>query len=313
MKIKFNKPKFKTISLTNNEATGEFVLSNLNRGFATTLGNGIRRTLISSIVGAAVYAVQIEGIKHEFQSIAGVEEDVVKIILNLKKLILKISDDEPVVLKLNAKTTGPVKASDLVCPVGVEILSPDLVIAHIAKGGNLEMAIHAQNGRGYATNDENKAFSTTIGLIAIDSNYSPIRAVNFNVKEIHTTKLDMLEKLILQIDTDGSISAKKALEESAQILISYLLLLTDVEKLEEIETVISQEVVQPKNKSLEMTLEELDFSQRSYNALRRAGYTRLGEIAQLTKQKIREIKNLGKKSIDEVEEKLHEKGLRFKD
>ncbi len=314
MKKVFEKPTFITKSLTANDTQGTFVISNLSRGYGTTIANSLRRTLISSIESPAPVAVKIAGAKHEFQALEGVEEDVVNIILNLKNLVVEFEGDEAITLKLKTTKTGKVTAKEFEVPANAELISKDLEIANLEKGGVLDIELIVAKGRGYARAEENKSYAESIGFIAMDANFSPVESANFEINEINTQKIDIMEEIVLDIKTSGAISAKKALEQAADILISHYILLTDIDSLEEHSSVI-QETSQQDNKMqqiLNTTLEELDLSQRSYNALKRAGHERIEDISKLSLAQLTETKNLGKKSVHEVVEKLEELGFEIK-
>ncbi len=305
MESLFEKPVFKIIEENKKNNHGIFEVSNLVHGFGVTLGNSIRRVLISSIEGAAVVAIKINGIRHQFESIPGIKEDVLKIILNLKKLVLKINDKNLVNLTLNVNKKGEVKAADFSSVPGVEIISKDLVIATLVDDVEFNLEIMAINGRGYAHEKENKKYISVLDWIAIDSNFSPIEIVNFQVEEINTSQYELMEKLTIDIQTNGSIVPKIALEQSAQIMISYFLLLSDVSSIEEFETLIHEKPVEVENnKNLDLIIDDLDFSQRSSNALKKKGFKTLRDISKLDREKLNQIDNLGQKSVQEIIEKL---------
>ena len=314
MKNIFEKPIFKTISESSNQSQGEFIISNLSRGYGTTIGNSLRRTLISSIQGAAPVAVKIAGVKHEFQTLKGCEEDVINIILNLKNLVVKFEGDEPIILRLKATKEGKVTAKDFEVPPNAGITSKNLVIAHLEEDGVLDLELIVAKGRGYSLASENKKFTSEVGYIPMDANFSPIESVNFGVSEINTNKVDIMEEIKLSLSTNGSLSAKEAIEQSASILISHYMLLNDLADLEDISSVIQEkpEVDNKIEQVMETTLEELDFSQRSYNALKRAGHEKIRDISSLTLAQLSDTRNLGKKSVDEVKEKLEQLGFEIK-
>ncbi len=314
MKNLFEKPTFKTKATSADQSQGVFVISNLSRGYGTTIANSLRRTLVSSIQGAAPVAVKITGAKHEFQALEGCEEDVVSIILNLKNLVVKFEGDEPVILKLNVTKEGPVTSKSFEVPPNAEIVSKKLEIAHLEKDGALEMEVIVAKGRGYTLAEENKSYTSEVGYIAMDSNFSPVESVNFDVEEINTNKIDISEEIVVDVKTNGALSAKAALEEASEILISHYMLLTDLTSLEEVSSVIKETSEQESKTQqiMEMTLEELDLSQRSYNALKRAGHEKVSDIANLSLAQLTYTKNLGKKSVDEVVEKVGQLGFEIK-
>ncbi|ATZ20678.1 DNA-directed RNA polymerase subunit alpha [Mesoplasma coleopterae] len=312
----FNKPEFGIVKESPNKFYGKFEAAPLERGFAVTLGNALRRTLLSSTPGASVFAIKIAGAQHEFTSISGIEENVTRIVLNVKKLILKIdnaiySDDETVELKVGTSTIGPVTAGSLVLPAGVEVLNKDLVIANVAEGGNLDLVLYAKNSRGYKTFKENKELKDVVpGMITIDSNYSPIIKVAYGSTPINLGKAQDFEKLILEVETDGSILASDAVSLASKILISHFDVFTTLA--EEVEEVAIMGVETVEEKELDKPVEELEFTQRSLNCLKRAGISTLRELVSKTEDEIQDIRNLGRKSLKEIKDKVATLELTFK-
>ena len=300
-----------------NENYGRFVIEPLERGFGLTLGNALRRVLLSALPGASIYAIEVEGAQHEFSSLPGIEEDVTSIILNLKDLVLKIdeTDASNKRLEINVEGKKDVTGADIVCPTGVEVVNKDVVLAHVAEGGKLHMVLHARNGRGYVTGEQNKVLhpNFSVGVIATDSNYSPVRKANYvvdNTRVGHDSKFD---KLTLEVWTNGSILPDEAIALSAKLLMFHFENFLDLnQKFEEIQ-LVKDEVVEEEETFDNLNIEDLDLSIRSSNCLKRAGILTVQELTQKTEAEMMKIRNLGKKSLLEVKNKLAEKGLYFKD
>jgi len=307
--IEIEKPKIETVAVNDDGTYGKFVVEPLERGYGTTLGNSLRRILLSSLPGAAVTSVQIDGVLHEFSTVPGVLEDVTEIILNLKGLSLKIHSDEEKVLEIDADGEGNVLAGDIRADSDVEILNPDLHIATLAEGARLHMRIFAGRGRGYVQADRNKREDQPIGVIPIDSIYTPITRVNYSVENTRVGQVTNYDKLTLEVWTDGSIRPEEAVSLGAKILTEHLMLfvgLTDEAK--DAEIMVEKEE-DKKEKVLEMTIEELDLSVRSYNCLKRAGINTVQELITKTEEDMMKVRNLGRKSLEEVQEKLQELNL----
>ena len=299
------------------ENYGRFVIEPLERGFGQTLGNSLRRVLLSSLPGASLYAVEVEGARHEFTALEGVEEDVTSIVLNLKDLVLRIpeEDDGNKRLEINAQGPMTVTAKDISLPAGVEVVNPDLVIAHLVEGGSLHMVLHARNGRGYVTGEQNKISHSglQLGTISTDSNYSPVRKANYTVENTRVGHDSRFDKLTIEIWTDGSILPQEALAKAAQILIAHLDKFLDVADITRDINIEKDEEQVEENKYENFTIEELDLSVRSYNCLKRAGIQTILELTDKTEEEMMKVKNLGKKSLKEIKEKLVAYGLSFKD
>ena len=299
------------------ENYGRFVIEPLERGFGQTLGNSLRRVLLSSLPGASLYAVEVEGARHEFTALEGVEEDVTSIILNLKDLVLRIpeGDDSNKRLEIDVKGPAVVTAKDISLPSGVEVVNPDLEIAHICEGGSLHMILHARNGRGYVTGEQNKLIHTglSLGTISTDSNYSPVRKANYIVDNTRVGHDSRFDKLTIEVTTDGSILPQEALALAAEILIAHFNKFLDVADITRDINMEKDEVVAEENKYENFTIEELDLSVRSYNCLKRAGIQTILELTDKTEEDMMKVKNLGKKSLKEIKEKLAAYGLSFKD
>lgn len=308
---KFEKPIFKVATYDTKNNYGKFVIEPLERGFGITLGNALRRVLLSSLPGASVYAVEIEGARHEFSALDGVVEDVTTIILNLKDIVLKIEDEETV-KKMSIDAHGPctVTAGDLELPYGVEVINPELEIAHVAEGGTFRMTVHARNGRGYVTAEGNKS-NMHIGTIPTDSNYSPITKVSYVIEPTRVGHDSRYDRLVLEIWTNGSMLPHDALSLAAKILVEHFELFVEVSEIAKNVDVIAEKIEEELNKYEDMTIEELDLSVRSYNCLKRAGIQTVLELTQKTEEDMMKVRNLGKKSLKEVKEKLMAIGLSF--
>jgi len=299
------------------ENYGRFVIEPLERGFGNTLGNALRRVLLSSLPGASLYAVEVEGARHEFTALEGVEEDVTSIILNLKGLVLKIPEEDDGNKRLEIDVKGPkvVTAKDIILPAGVEVVNPDLVIANVCEGGSLKMVLHARNGRGYVTGEQNKVIHSglQLGTICTDSNYSPVRKANYTVENTRVGHDSRFDKLTVEVWTNGSILPQEALALSAEILIAHLNKFLDVADITRDINIEKDEVKVEETKYENFTIEELDLSVRSYNCLKRAGIQTILELTDKTEEDMMKVKNLGKKSLKEIKEKLVAYGLSFKD
>ncbi len=313
----FERSDFKVAHIDEQDNYGKFVIEPLDRGYGLTIGNSLRRVLLSSLPGASIYAVEVEGARHEFSSLKGVEEDVTGIILNLKNLVLKIDDDENAPKRLEIDFKGPkvVTAGDITLPAFVTVINPDLEIAHIAEGGELKMTMYARNGRGYVTSEGNKMSRSTrpVGIISTDSNYSPVTRVSYLVEATRVGHDSKYDKLTIEIWTNGSIRPDTAIALAAEMLIVNLRPFTELEKTVQEINMVKEEVVTPENKFEGVTIEELDLSVRSYNCLKRAAITTVNELIQMSEEEMMKVRNLGKKSLKEVKEKLAEFGLTFRE
>ncbi|KYD20695.1 DNA-directed RNA polymerase subunit alpha [Caldibacillus debilis] len=307
--IEIEKPKIETIEISDDAKYGKFVIEPLERGYGTTLGNSLRRILLSSLPGAAVTSIQIDGVLHEFSTIEGVVEDVTTIILNLKKLALKIYSDEEKILEIDAKGEGEVTAADITHDSDVEILNPDLHIAQLAPNGRLHMRMTAKRGRGYVVSDQNKRDDQPIGVIPIDSIYTPVSRVAYQVENTRVGQSTNYDKLTMEVWTDGSIGPKEAIALGAKILTEHLNIFVGLtDEAQHAEIMVEKEEDQ-KEKVLEMAIEELDLSVRSYNCLKRAGINTVQELTNKTEEDMMKVRNLGRKSLEEVKSKLAELGL----
>jgi DNA-directed RNA polymerase subunit alpha len=308
--LEIEKPRIEIVEMNDDNTYGKFVVEPLERGYGITLGNSLRRILLSSLPGAAVTSVKIEGVLHEFATIPGVVEDVTDIILNLKSLRLKLYDgEEDKVLRVEASGEGTIRAGDIIADADVEILNPDLVIATLANNARLFMEISVSRGRGYVSAERNKKGDHIIGVIPIDSVFTPVSKVNYTVENTRVGQITDYDKLTLEVWTDGSIRPDEATSLSAKVLNDHLRLFIGLtESLSEMEIMVEKEEEQ-KDKILEMTIEELDLSVRSYNCLKRAGINSVEELIQRNEEDMMKVRNLGKKSLEEVINKLAELDL----
>lgn len=314
---KFERPSFDIVEYVESSHYGKFEVEPLERGYGTTLGNALRRVLLSSMPGAAVYSVKIEGVYHEFTAIPGVVEDVTNIILNLKDLIMSISDDDVYTLRINAKGPKVLTAADIQCPTGVEILNKDLVIATLEEGAILEMDLKAKNGRGYVSAEQNKAqhqgSSQGLGTIYTDSIYTPIKRVSYLVEPTRVGQDARYDRLVLELWTNGSLNPQEALALAAKILSDHLELFSTInDEIGNMDSLIKESTHENASKGMVMMIEDLDLSVRSYNCLKRAGIQTVEELTQKSEEEMMRVRNLGKKSLKEVKEKLIDLNLGFK-
>lgn len=308
--IGIEKPGIEALDLSADGTYGKFVVEPLERGYGTTLGNSLRRVLLSSLPGYAITSVKIDGVLHEFSTIDGVKEDVTEIVLNLKGVILKIHDDGPKTIYIDASGKGDVTAGDIKADSDVEILNPENVIATLEEGGELKMELTCDRGRGYVSAERNKQLmQPVIGVIAIDSIYTPVLKVNYTVENTRVGQITDYDKLSLEAWTDGTISAQEAVSLGAKILTDHLNLFVDLsDEARETETMIVKND-DSKGKLLEMTIEELDLSVRSFNCLKRAGINTVEDLTNRTEEDMMRVRNLGRKSLDEVVAKLESLNL----
>jgi DNA-directed RNA polymerase subunit alpha len=309
--IEIEKPTI-TKEVSDDGRYGKFVVEPLERGYGTTLGNSMRRILLSSLPGAAVTSVKIDGILHEFSTIPGVKEDVTEIILNLKKLAIKLSGDDTKRVIINAVGPKEVTAADIIGDSEMEIFNPELHIATLEENATLVMEINLARGRGYVAAEQNKTESTPISVIPVDSIYTPVRKVNFTIENTRVGQVTDYDKLILEIWTDGSITPEEGVSIGAKIMQEHLNLFIQLDdSTDGLEIMIEKEEDQ-KEKALEMTIEELELSVRSFNCLKRASINTVEELTERTEEDMMKVRNLGKKSLDEVKNKLEELGLGLK-
>ncbi|MHB1127440.1 MAG: DNA-directed RNA polymerase subunit alpha [Bacillota bacterium] len=307
--LEIEKPRIERVETNENNTYGKFVVEPLERGYGITLGNSLRRILLSSLPGAAVTSVKIEGVLHEFSTIPGVREDTTDIILNLKSLAVKLYVDEPQTVRIEAEGEGAVTAADIIANPDVEILNPELHLGNLDTKGRLFMEIVIEKGRGYVPADKNKKENNIIGVIPVDSLFTPVPRVNFTVENTRVGQITDYDKLTLEVWTDGSISPEEAVSSAAKIMNEHLKVFMGLtEKISDEVTMVEKEE-DKKDKILEMTIEELDLSVRSYNCLKRAGINSVEELIQRTEEDMMKVRNLGKKSLEEVTQKLEELSL----
>lgn len=313
--IQFEKPNYKITDYVEKNNYGRFVLEPLERGFGATIGNALRRVMLSSLPGSAITSVKIDGVLHEFQTIEGVVEDVTTIILNLKNVVIKKHCEGDKIIRLNATTEGVVKAGDFECDPDVEIINKDLVIANIAKGGKLIMEMNVSSGKGYVRADDNKELLSDrkIGVIAIDSLYSPIERVAYEVEDARVGQSENYDKLIIDVWTNSSIKPEEAIALASRILIEHLEIVANVNNIANVTGLMKEKEEDPKVKALETPIEELDFSVRAYNCLKRAGVHTLQDLVNKSDAEVMKIRNLGKKSLKEVLAKVKELDLNLKE
>lgn len=304
--IEIEKPKVECVELNDEYTYGKFVVEPLERGYGITLGNSLRRILLSSLPGVAVKWVKIDGVLHEFSTIPGVKEDVTEIILNLKSLAANLSSDEEKVVRIDMEGPGSVTAGDIIVDADVEILNTDLHIATLEEGSKLAMEIALAKGRGYVPAENNKSDNMPIGVLPVDSIYTPVKKVSYHVENTRVGQVTDFDKLTLEVWTDGSIKPDEGVSLGAKIMNDHLRLFIDLtDHVENVEIMVEKEE-DKKEKVMEMTIEELELSVRSYNCLKRAGINTVQELAEKSEEDMMKVRNLGKKSLEEVQHKLHE-------
>jgi DNA-directed RNA polymerase subunit alpha len=285
----------------------KFTIEPLEPGFGYTVGNSLRRTLLSSIPGAAISSVRIDGVLHEFATIPKVNEDVTDIILNLKELVIRSELEEPTTVYLKAKGPAEVTAGDIAPPAGVEILNPDLHVATLGKGASLEMELTVERGVGYRMADKNKKPRDPIGVIPVDSIFSPVRKVSYAVEDTRVEQMTDRDRLILDVETDGSVTPREALASAGGTLLELVQLFSDLAEAASVSVGPAEDEDQPSDYAI--TVEDLNLSVRSYNCLKREGINSVGDLVQKSESELMDIRNFGQKSIDEVKAKLEELGL----
>lgn len=310
--IEFEKPNIHKVEET--DSYGKFVVEPLERGYGTTLGNSLRRVLLASLPGAAITSIQIDGVLHEFSTVEGVTEDVTQIILNLRKVSLKLDSEEQKDLEIDVKGPAEVTAGDIQGDGEVEVLNPDLYIATVADGAELHIKMTADKGRGYLSANDNKARmdDLAIGVLPIDSIYTPIERVNYTVENARVGQRNDYDKLTLDVWTDGSLTPTEAVSLGAKILTEHLAMFVNLtEEAQNAQVMVEKEETH-KEKMLEMTIEELDLSVRSYNCLKRAGINTVKELTDRTEADMMKVRNLGQKSLEEIKLKLNDLGVSFR-
>ncbi len=307
--IEFEKPNIKCLEIDDEKKYAKFVCEPLERGYGITIGNSLRRILLSSLPGCAIKSVKIDGAQHEFTTIPNVVEDVPEIVLNLKMVRIKMDKNEEKTLRINFEGEGEVKAGDIITDGTVEVLNPDLHIATVSKGGKLNMEMVADMGRGYNTAEKNKTQNQPIGVIAIDSIYSPVKKVNYSVENTRVGQMVDYDKLTIELWTDGSLEPYEALSLAAKVFTEHLKLFVDLSETAKNTQIMIEKEENKKEKILEMPIEDLELSVRSFNCLKRSGISTVGDLANKTETDMMKVKNLGKKSLEEVIAKLHDLGL----
>ena len=309
--IDFEKPNIECLEVDDTNNYAKFVCEPLERGYGVTIGNSLRRILLSSLTGCAITSVKIDGVLHEFSSIPNVVEDVPEIIVNLKNVRLKFAENEEKVMRINFKGEGEVTAGDIITDGTVEILNPDLHIATVSEGGQLIMELTADMGRGYSPSEKNKKPNQDISVLPIDSIYTPVKKVNYQVKNTRVGQMVDYDKLIIEVWTDGSLKAHEALSLAAKVMTGHLELFIDLSEATKNTQVMIEKEESKKEKVLETSIEELELSVRSFNCLKRAGIATVEDLTNRSESDMMKVRNLGKKSLDEVTAKLHSLGLSF--
>ena len=315
MNMNFEKPEYKITEYIEKNNYGKFEIEPLERGFGTTLGNALRRVMLSSMPGSAITSVKIEGVMHEFQKIDGVVEDVTTIVLNLKSVVIKNHSHENKKITLCVSKEGPVTAGDIETDADLEIVNPDLVICNLVEGGKIDMEMTVGNGRGYVDSKENKKLlgETVAGLIPIDSLYSPIERVSYEVEGARVGHNENYDKLIMEVYTNGSLNPEEAMALASKILIEHFNILADINSISDTTGIMAEKKVDQITKTLETPIEEIEFSVRAYNCLKRAGINTMQDLIDKRESEVNKIRNLGKKSLKEVIDKVAELGLTFKE
>ena len=310
--LEIEKPRIECVEASENGSYGKFVIEPLERGYGITLGNSLRRILLSSLPGVAANSIKIDGVLHEFSTVKGVKEDVTEIVLNIKGVCFKMDGEGPRTLYIDAVGPCEVKAGDIKGDIDVEVINKDVHIATLDEDGKLRMEIEVNRGRGYVTQNRNKRDDMPIGTIAVDSIYTPIQRVNFKVENTRVGQITDYDKLTLEVWSNGTIRTEEAISLAAKILIEHFkLFMTLTDNADNVEIMVEKEE-DKKEKVLEMTIEELDLSVRSYNCLKRAGINTVQELTERSMEDMMKVRNLGKKSLEEVEQKLTALGLNLK-
>lgn len=309
--IEFERPNIKCLEIDNETNYAKFVCEPLERGYGVTIGNSLRRILLSSLPGAAITSVKIEGVVHEFSTIPNVVEDVTEIIVNLKMVRLKLHENEEKTIRIDVKGEGEVTAGDIITDSSVEILNPDLHIATLSEGAHLQMEMTVERGRGYNSAEKNKKENQPLGVLPIDSIYTPVKKVNYAVENTRVGQNIDFDKLTIELWTDGSLAPYEALSLAAKVMTSHLELFIDLSETAKNTQVMIEKEENKKEKVLEMSIEDLELSVRSFNCLKRAGIATVEDITNMTEQEMMKVRNLGKKSLDEVTFKIHSLGLDF--
>ena len=309
--IEFEKPNIKCVDLDDSTNYARFVCEPLERGYGITIGNSLRRILLSSLPGSAITSVKIDGVLHEFSTIQNEVEDVPELIINLKSVRLKLDKNEEKILRVDFKGPGEVKAGDIITDGTVEVLNPDLHIATVAEGGHLVMEMTADMGRGYNTAEKNKKPDQPLGVLPIDSIFTPVKKVNYSVENTRVGQMVDYDKLTIDIWTDGSLKPYEALSYVAKVMTEHLTLFIDLSETTKNTQIMIEKEESKKERVLEMSIEDLELSVRSFNCLKRAGISTVEDLANKSEADMMKVRNLGKKSLEEVTNKLHSLGLDF--
>ena len=309
--IEFEKPNIECLEVDDTNNYAKFVCEPLERGYGVTIGNSLRRILLSSLPGCAITSAKIDGVLHEFSTVPNVVEDVPEIIVNLKNVRLKFSENEEKILRIDHKGEGEVLAGDIITDGTVEILNPELHIATVSEGGHLKMEMTADRGRGYNSSEKNKKTNQDISVLPIDSIYTPVKKVNYQVENTRVGQMVDYDKLVIEVWTDGSLKAHEALSLAAKVMTGHLELFIDLSEAAKNTQVMIEKEESKKEKVLEMSIEELELSVRSFNCLKRAGIATVEDLTNKSESDMMKVRNLGKKSLDEVIAKLHSLGLNF--
>ena len=313
--LQFEKPIYKITDSIENNFYGRFELEPLERGFGTTIGNALRRVMLSSLPGSAISSVRIDGVLHEFQTMDGVYEDVTTIILNLKGVVFRNHTNENKVVRINTTKAGEITAADIEHDADIEVINTDKVICHLSEGASLNMEMTVTNGHGYVRSEDNKKIHdiNKVGEIAIDSLYSPIERVSYEVGNARVGQDESYDKLIMDVWTNGSIKPEEAIALASRILIEHLEIVTDLSAIADVSGMMIEKTEDPKVKALETSIEDLDFSVRAYNCLKRANIHTLQDLVNKSESDMMKIRNLGKKSLKEVLDKIRDMGLVLRD
>ncbi len=307
--IEIEKPRIVCLETPTDDSYGKYIIEPLERGYGTTLGNSLRRVLLSSLPGTAVTSIKIAGVQHEFSTIPGVKEDVTEIVLNVKSIIARLHTQGPKTVYIDANGEGEVTAGDIKADGEVEVLNPDLHIATLGAGASLSMELTIGHGRGYVTAAKNKTPQMPIGTIPVDSIYTPVLKVNYTVENTRVGNQTDFDKLTIEVWTDKTITARNALSLGAKILVDHFTIFTDLSETVGGTSTVVEKVETPKDKLLDMTIEELDLSVRSFNCLKRANINTVEDLINKTQDEMIKVRNLGRKSLEEVEHKLAQLGL----
>ena len=312
--MNFEKPNYKITEYDQSKNYGKFELEPLERGFGTTIGNALRRVMLSSMPGSAVVSVKIDGVLHEFQKLDGVREDVMNIILNIKSLVVKNYSNTKKVMTLSVSKEGVVTAGDIEHDADIEIVNPDLVICNLVKDGKINMELTVDNGRGYVDAAENKKLlGEEVGVIPVDALYSPIDKVAFEVESARVGHNENFDKLIMYVNTNGSITPEEAMALASRILIEHLNIVADLNQIADVTGIMAEKKVDTITKTLETPIEEIEFSVRAYNCLKRANINTVQDLIDKKESEVAKIRNLGKKSFKEIIDKVNEMGIKFRD